>query len=168
MHLCPEGCVLYDGQYDFPSSEHHYQFSQLHFHGKVDESYRVLEETSGFHTMKLAHQVLPEHETKPEWKEHAVAEMLKSNELKYQSCPHARQSLIESKLIVAEAMIDHFWGSGFPLDMTRTTLSDYWPGKNNLGKILVRIREELRSDTPVCDKWKAESPLESVSKTVKV
>ena len=66
LHACPEGCLLPDGQYDFPTAEHHYQFKWLHFHNKLDESYRVLEAETGFQVMKIAHQVLPDDLTKPE------------------------------------------------------------------------------------------------------
>ena len=56
---------------------------------------------------------------------------------------------------------------------TANTLSDYWPGKNNLGKILVCICEDFVSEqhgsSPigVSEKLKATSPLESHSKFVK-
>ncbi len=56
---------------------------------------------------------------------------------------------------------------------TANTLSDYWPGKNNLGKILVLIHEdfisEQHSSSPIglSEKHKATSPLESHSKSVK-
>ncbi len=39
LHMCPEGCKIPDSSYDFPLSEHHYQFNRLRHHGLVNESY---------------------------------------------------------------------------------------------------------------------------------
>ncbi len=77
LHICAEGCQIPDGSYDFPSSEHHYQFKRLHAHGLVDESYWVLEADTGYDAMKIAQCTLPEEDVKPEWRDHAVEEMLK-------------------------------------------------------------------------------------------
>ena len=71
---------------------------------------------------------------------------MSTNVLKYQSCEHVRSVLLASKVILVEAIINAFWGSCLPLDLTVTTLSDYWPGKNNLGKILVHVKEDIVSD----------------------
>ena len=128
------------------NQEHHYQFKQLSFHGKLDESYRVLEAETGFQAMKIAQQVLPDDLTKPEWQKVSFKEMISTNVLKYQSCEHTRSVLLASKVILAEATTNAFWGSGLPPDLTVTTFSDYWPGKNNLGKILVCVREDIVSD----------------------
>ena len=137
LYVCPEGCTLPDGQYDFPSAEHHYQFKYLHYHGKLEESYLVLEADIGLQARKIAHSVLPEEDVKPSWQESAVKEMLDTNILKYKSCSHAKDMLMGSKVVLAEVTSNAFWGSSLPPDLTVTTLSDYWPSKNNLGKILV-------------------------------
>ena len=137
LHTCPEGCLLQDGQYDFPSAKHHYQFKRLRFHRKLDDSYCILEVESGFQAMKIAHESLPQEESNDKWKAITICEMMDTNLLKYRSCPYVKASLLDSKVIVAEATSDKFWGSGINPEMTRMTLSDYWPGKNNLGKILV-------------------------------
>ena len=52
---------------------------------------------------------------------------------------------MNTKVVLAKAMTNVFWGTGFPPEQTKHTLSDYWPGCNNMGKILVRLREDLHS-----------------------
>ncbi len=157
----------------FFSAEHHYQFKRLQHHGKLEESYQVLEADTGFQVMKIAQEVLPDDKVKPSWHEKAVKEMLEMNILKYSSCAHVKKALMCSKVVLAEAMSNIFWGLGLPPDMTVNTLSDYWPSKNNLGKILVCIREDFVSEqhgsSPIgpSEKHKATSPLESHSKSVK-
>ncbi len=67
LHCCPEGCVLPDGQYNFPSAEHHYQFGCLCFHDMVNKLFCVLEAQSGLEAMRIAHCALPHDQEKPEW-----------------------------------------------------------------------------------------------------
>ncbi len=76
-------------------------------------------------------------------------------------------------MVLAEAMSNVFWGLGLNPEKTLTTLSDYWPGHNHMGKLLVCLREELmEGDTLVEEsedgsmadrKHKASSPLDNNS-----
>ncbi len=102
LHNCEEGCCIQDGQHDFSSSEQHYQFGQLHFHGKIDDSYRVLEVDTGFQAMKIAEAALSKDE-RLDWKEVTVREMENSNTLKFEACPHACAVLLEMKSHIVEA-----------------------------------------------------------------
>ena len=112
-------------------------------HGKVDESYTILETASGWEVMKTAHEILPDTESRSDWWDKAVSVMIESNWLKYESCPHACEVLLDSNVVLAEATSNMFWGLGLNLEKTLTTLSDYWPGCNHMGKLLVCLREEL-------------------------
>ena len=163
LHNCEENCVIKDGQYDFTSSEQHYQFNRLHFHGKIDASYRVLEVDLGFQAMKIAKSALPKDEEKPEWKDVALREMETSNVLKFESCAHARAVLASANSHIVEATSNAFWGSGLLPDLTRMTLVDYWPGENQFGKVLMKIKTQMALDEMETsgDKWKASSPLVS-------
>ena len=102
---------------------------------------------SSFDAMKLAHCVLPEDDVQPSWKSIALDKMLNTNRLKYQNCLHTKEMLMNTKVVLAEAMSNIFWGTGLPPEQTKHTLSDYWPGLNNMGKILVRLREDLSSSS---------------------
>ncbi len=89
--------------------------------------------------MKIVHESILSEDSNDEWKAIVIWEMMETNLLKYRAYPYAKAILLDSKVVLAEATSDKFWGSGLNPKMTRTTLSDYWPGKNNLGKVLVRI-----------------------------
>ncbi len=89
--------------------------------------------------IKIAYESILSEDSNDEWKAIAIQEMMETNLLKYRACPHAKAVLLDSKVVLAEATSDKFWGSGLNPEITRTTLSDYSPGKNNLGKVLVRI-----------------------------
>ena len=82
------------------------------------KSYQVLEADMGFQAMKIAQEVLPDDKVKPSWHEKAVKEMLEMNILKYSSCAHVKKALMCSKVVLAEAMSNAFWGLGLPPDIT--------------------------------------------------
>ncbi len=117
-----------------------------------DESYQVLESDTGFDAMKLAQDVLPDQQTQLEWKSIAIDEMLKTNKLKYEHCLHARDTLARMMGVLAEATTNTFWGTGLIPDHTRYTLSDYWPGQNHMGKILVQICQEMADTESITEK----------------
>ncbi len=140
-----------------------------------DKSYRVLEADNSFEVIKLAHEALPDDKVKVEWKEIMVEEMLETNRLKYTSCDHAREALLSSKVVLVEATSNLFWGTGLPPKLTRHTLSDYWPGENHMGKVLVHLHEDLSktgegtSEKDVdTQKHKASSLLLSAHKSAKL
>ncbi len=100
----------------------------------------VLEVDSGFQAMKIAGSALPKDEEKLEWKDIALREMEVSNVLKFESCAHARAMLASANSHIVEATSNAFWGLGLPPDLTRITLVEYWPGENQFGKVLMKIK----------------------------
>ncbi len=152
-------CAIHDGLHEFHSSEQHYQFQHLHHHGKVDKSFTILETTSGWEAMKAAHEILPDTETQSDWWDKTVSVMTESNCLKYESCPHAQEVLLDSNVVLVEATSNVFWGSGLNPERTMAMLSDYWPGCNHMGKLLVCLREEFMD----CDTLVEDSEEDSMS-----
>ncbi len=62
----------------------------------------------GFEAMKIAHEVLPAENSNKQWKMVAVKEMLETNLMKFQACPHAQEALLNSKVMIAEVTSDKF------------------------------------------------------------
>ncbi len=108
LHKCPEGCVIADRGTTFETSEHHYQFKKLKFHDKGVEAFKMLMAEDSFKAMKLAKKAVPLDEESEAWKATAKEEMLLSNRLKYASCIHAQDKLLNSKLILVEVTGDPF------------------------------------------------------------
>lgn len=111
---CLEGCTIKDLGTSFETCKHHYQFKKLKFNDKGVEAYKMLMKEDSFH----AKEVLPKDQISEDWQATAKAEMLQSNYLKYSSCTYVRDKLLKSKLILAEATGDSFWGTG--LNVTQT------------------------------------------------
>ncbi len=72
-----------------------------------------------------------------------------SNRLKFENCQHACEYLLQTTGNIVEAMNNLFWGSGFPPDVTKTTLQEYWPSENQFGKILLALRDETKEGSEV-------------------
>ncbi len=91
-----------------------------------------------------------------------------SNVLKFDSYPHAKAALESTNSYTVEATSNVFWGLGLPPDLMRSTLADYWPGENQFGKILMKIKSRLSLEDAENsgDKWKASSPLVNNPKIV--
>ena len=167
LHKCPDGCVITEGNKVFLTSEHRYQFSKLKAHDKVEEAFELLEEPDPFKVMQKARTLVPDNETSAEWKASAVSEMTELNLMKFNACSHAREKLLTSKITIAEVTANKFWGTGLTMEQTTQCLLEYWPGQNQMGKILVDLRQkfqqELERDSADTAKHKAESPLMSES-----
>ncbi len=119
----------------------------MHYHGKVEESYIVLKAESGFDAVQIVHEVLPDTETKSDWWDKAVEVMTTSNRLKFNACKHAQEMLLDTNVVLVEATSNVFWGSGLNPEKTMSTLSDYWPGQNYMGKLLVCLHDELMQES---------------------
>ncbi len=139
-----------DGLLSFSTSEQMYQYSRLTHHGLHEAAARVVDADSGFDAMKLVNGALPKENTLTEWMEKAVPTMVECICAKLKACPHVHESLMDSTGQLVEVTSDKFWGSGMSVEMTRSTLPDYWPGKNHMGEILKTLWFEfcLRSDNP--------------------
>ncbi len=171
LHKCPSGCVIEDMGTTFETSEHHYQFKKLKFHNKGAEAYDMLLQEDSFKAMKIAKEVLPDDKVSDAWIATTKEEMLQSNCIKYASCPHVQEKLLGSHLTLAEAIRDPYWGTGLNVTQTLECLSDYWPGQNIMGSVLMEVCDEIqKQQLSVTDehqdegkKQKAGSPLVSDS-----
>ena len=114
--------------------------------------------------MKQAKTLLLDDKVSDEWSKKVCDEMLVTNQLKYDSCAQARDFLLDCAQNIVEATGDSFWGSGLNIQQMKECLMDYWPGQNNMGKILMTIHDNLQAELPESSKRKAESPLSNDSK----
>ena len=141
----------------FDTSEHHYQFKKLKFHDKGVEAYDMLLQEDSFKAMKIAKDALPDDEVSDAWTATAKEEMLQSNCMKYASCPHTREKLLGSCLTLVEATGDPFWGIGLNVTQTLECLSDYWPGQNVMGSVLMEVHDKIqKQQLSVTDKCQDE------------
>ena len=139
LHQCLEGCEIEDFGTEFPTCEHHYQFKKLKAHDLGAEAYELLIQEDSFQAIKKAKTILPDADVSEDWKCVACDEMLATTRLKYEFCLHACEYLLKSKITIAEATGDPFWGTGLGVQQTLDCLPDFWPSTNHMGQILLNV-----------------------------
>ena len=122
------------------SSEHAYQYAKAIQIGKDKIANRIMEASSAFQA-KTEASYLPFN---PHWiaeKEKVMQNILSA---KARSCPEFREALLNSQSVLAEAVPGElFWATGLSKDVTMCVKKASWPGKNKMGKILAKLKEEL-------------------------
>ncbi len=77
------------------------------------------------------------------------------------------EALLNSHPLIAEATGDKFWGSGLHIDAMKECISEFWPGSNEMGNILMQLQAIFREEGQYSDrvkKQKVESLLAGTSK----
>lgn len=57
--------------------------------------------------------------------------------------------LLDTGSVIAEATVDPYWGTGLSPDMTAVTDPAYWPGDNMMGKILMKIKKQIKDNVNI-------------------
>lgn len=124
----------------FTSSEQLFQWRKAIFHGEEDKAQEILVMEKPLEIKRLGDKV----KQSDKWigcRTKVMEEVLKC---KIDQCDVMRDELIKSgnKMLV-EATRDSYWGSGLSREETMNTDSENWQGKNVVGKILTRLRNNL-------------------------
>lgn len=82
------------------------------------------------------------------WYQHAEQYVYDANVAKFTQNPEFLQSLADTgnDLIVEASPYDDIWGIGLDSEAASVTPPEQWPGKNLLGKVLMRVREDILSN----------------------
>lgn len=123
--------VTYDGE-DWMTSEHAYQAAKFHRHGVVFP--QILHAKSAHLALTIAHQNKVHY--MPGWPTQKVRIMTEIVRAKFEQHEYIQRKLKETgdAWLIENATKDAFWGRG----------SD-WQGRNELGKIWMRLRKEQYS-----------------------
>ena len=81
-----------------------------------------------------------------QWNEKAATVMLTGIRAKFQQNPRLLKKLLDTqdKHLAESSKNDKTWGTGLPMNDQNAFSKDNWPGKNQLGNLLMKIREDLR------------------------
>ena len=124
--------------------EHAYKSEEAKYAGRYDLVMKLKTVKSGYEAMVLVNTEL-KGVTNNAWNRDKVEVMYELLQEKAEQCPIFRDSLILSGSdILVEATRNEEWGSG--LDGVNPTLDmkpSKWPGANQLGKLLMRVRSEV-------------------------
>jgi len=79
------------------------------------------------------------------WKKTRLIEMYNAGKAKYVQNDKLKEYLLATgSLSLGEASTDSFWGIGSTLQNPQSLDAAIWAGNNHLGKILIRVRYELK------------------------
>ena len=138
---------VYDRTFD--SSEQAYQWCFIQHLGRDDLAEKILTAAKAKEVASRVPQHL--HGTWHDVKLDIMNEILRA---KVRCCPEFKTALIQSaeKELVEAVRSDRFWSCGLsPRDATLTK-SSFYPGENNLGRILEDIRDSLTPDLEILEK----------------
>ena len=130
----------------YPSAEHYYQYTKAMFLGFPEDANRVLAAKSPYDAMVIGNELLNDinDALAGEWNASKTEVMQRTLELKYDSSSDFRDYLhaTNDKLLV-EATSHPFWASGLNPQKTRSRHPDDYPGQNQLGTMLMELRDKL-------------------------
>ena len=142
-HVCSQDCSWENDGEVFTSVEQDYQYEKLNSHNKWEAADALMQVDNTLDIKQSAQATLPEEEVSQWWSACEQDKMLEACRQKFQFCEHAREALLNSKSELAEAILDHKWGTGLSIDYTVECLPNFWPGQNLIGRILKQVHSEL-------------------------
>lgn len=124
--------VMMDGVL-YSTSEHAYQAAKFS-ESAPEVAKLIIDSYSAHDAQKLAHKYIDRQ--RADWDEIKVSVMERIIRLKTEQNPYVRKKLLETGdyPICEDSNKDSFWGIGFNRD-----------GRNELGKLWMKLREELRN-----------------------
>ena len=149
------------------SSEMAYQYEKAMRNGLPELAQKILECRNAVQAKNLGLYVNCDES----WERENMKVMEDIAKEKVSQVQEVRDKLLSTEdKIIAEAVPsfrDHLWGTGLSKEATTHTKIAKWPGKNNMGKIWMNVRKEIRKDkTPnKNDKDSKKRNLSSESKT---
>lgn len=134
------------GSVQFETSEHAYQHMKATLAGDPERAERITKASSPGKAKRIGEEVIPSSELQSVWLSTLTSIMENVCVLKFQQNEIARQYLMSTgNLELVEASTDSIWGCGVSINDHKLNDRRMWRGNNLLGKILMKVRENLRS-----------------------
>ncbi len=141
MYACP---IKYLGK-DFSSTEHAYQWKKAVDIGSDDIADLILKARDGYAAKTLSHQL--DRGKVTQWKLTSSVNVMKELiNCKFNQVKVFRDACLDSgDAILMEATWDYFWGIGLLADQARNCKKERIPGKNVLGNIIMKVRDDYKA-----------------------
>ena len=129
----------------FRSSEHAYMWHYCSELFEPELAERVFKAETPAEAKRIAHEMPKKDHS--EWNDKKISVMRDVLSAKAASCDKFKDVLIKSNdKILVEATSDEFCGAGLSPHLVLTTKPEMFPGKNELGKLLMELRLKLNSE----------------------
>ncbi len=130
----------------FPTTEHAFMWEKAQHFGDTQAAQEILNTKTPADAKAIGRRV--KNFNVAEWSKVSEQYMFDVNLAKYQQNPQLAKYLLSTEmktLVEANGKPDLIWSCGLYANNPRIEDSSKWPGKNLLGKVLMEIREKLRS-----------------------
>ena len=124
----------------FRSTEHAYQFMKARYYGMEELAEEICKQPNACGAKKLAKQVL----TEASWDEEKLEVMSAIIRAKAECVPEYRRELLKCDVIVEAVYGDNYWSCGLKTHDVPWANEKDWPGKNIMGQLHMKLREELQ------------------------
>lgn len=126
----------------FTSLEQYFQYEKCRFAEEIELAKKVKSTNSPSTCKSIGKEVKVELK---EWIARGTDIMLTGARAKFHQNKRARDFLLKTgETTLAEATLDKTWGTGLKLDDEKNGTVNEWSGNNHTGKVLMKIREELK------------------------
>ncbi len=112
-------------------------------HGDKDLANDILDAKNGYEAKTLGKCI----QCVPSWEAENVQVMEHIVTEKFEQVPECQEKLLNSgdqMIVEAVPYGDLFWGAGLDKNAAKNTRPDMWPGRNEMGKLIMRVRDKLR------------------------
>ncbi len=129
------------GLENYDHSEQYYQCKKAEHFQKDDIAHKIRSESDPLRCKKLGDSIRCDWQ---KWQQEAPEVMYKGVFEKFKQNPSMKDILLNTGTkTLAEGSRDRFWGTGIPIHYKNAFQG--WTGNNNLGNILMRVRNDLRN-----------------------
>lgn len=127
----------------FSSTEKYYQYQKACSFNDMETARSIMKEDDPLTCSRLGKEV--KNYENSTWMAQAEETLLRANTAKFLQNEQARNELLASgDKVLAESTKNKTWGSGLALSDIDALNETKWPGKNLMGKILMKIRSDLK------------------------
>ena len=160
LHVCPEGCTWITADTVYDSVEKEFQHNKVQLHGLEHEVLLTL--ATPMEIMYQSQKLIPQDSRT--WQKQEIMAIEFSCRNKFNNCSHARHALLQARSELVEGTSNMKWGLGLDVERTKEYHPNYWPGDNNMSKILSKIWKDFEAkwwvidDEDLLSKCKLNSP----------
>ena len=132
-------CELYIGRYRLHSSEQLYMMFKASYFGDRPAVNRIFATKNGYEAKKEGQKINGYDDGR--WKVIRNNFMYLAVKLKFDRNPDLKEYLLNTgNKVIAEATWDRYWGTGIDIKHKDAYKTELWPGENQLGKLLMGLR----------------------------
>ena len=124
----------------WPTAEHAYVNAKAADNNMQEEADSVMDIGHAGLAKKLSREL--DKNISPEWEPFSLSVIEEILTSKFQNSPEFRAALAETgHNMIAHTVMDRYWGTGLSPELTSCVDPSRWPGENQFGKLLMKLRE---------------------------